>query len=370
MQHPCPIVVLPEAAQKPLKGPAPLRMMVARGMAPLPPVAMVSALYALAYDADEKLAEVARATLEKLPAPVLDPALENPALPAPVLDELATRFKARGDVLEKIVRHPAVDAETVARVASEASEDLCEIIATNEQRLINTPVIIEALYYNRALRMSTADRIVELAARNGVELSIPGFKEIVASLQNQLIPEAGEETPADQMFREAMGEAESIEDGDEDVVDRDEEGEESLKEKYKKVEKSLAEMTVSEKIRTALIGTPSQRMILVRSPNRVIAMAAISSPKMQESEVVKIAASRSVGEDVLRYIANKRDWIRMHQIKVHLCFNPKTPVATSLRLLPHLREAELKALQRSKNVPQALKTAVNQLNAKRTTKKD
>ena len=43
-----------------------------------------------------------------------------------------------------------------------------EFVATNEQRLLENPRIIELLYMNKNTRMSTADRIVELAARNGL----------------------------------------------------------------------------------------------------------------------------------------------------------------------------------------------------------
>jgi hypothetical protein len=368
MDHPAPIESLPEAAQKALKGPPPLRMMVARGMAPLPPVALVAALYALAHDADEKLATAARDTLGKLPKPVLDGALASAEAPPALLDYLATRLEDQRDVVERIVQHAAVPPDTVARLASRADEALCELIATNEQRLLAHPAIIEALYLNRALRMSTADRLVELAARNGVELNLPGFREAAASLKDQLIPEPGEVTPADEMFREAMEEAAALEQGEEDVVDRDEDGEEQLKKKFEKVQKRLSDMTVSEKIRAALIGTASQRAILVRNPNRVIAMAAIASPKVQEGEAISISASRQVSEDVLRFISNKRDWIRLHQVKTNLCFNPKTPVSISLRLLPHLREVDLKALQRSKNIPSALRTGVRQLLAKREAK--
>ncbi len=369
MNHPAPIDALPAAAQKALQGAPALRMMVARGMAPLPPVALVSALYALAYDADEKTSTLARASFEKLPPAVIDGALGSAELPAVVLDDLAQRLARREGLLARVVQHPSVSAETVEHIAHRADDALCELIATNEQRLLEAPAIIEALYMNRALRMSTADRIVELAARNGVELRIPGFKHIVAALQDQLIPEPGEVTPGDEMFRAAMEEAEQVElHPEEDVVDRDEEGQEALKEKFKKVEKTLLEMNVSEKIRIALVGTPAQRMLLVRGANRVVAMAAISSPRMQEGEAVSIAASRSVGEDILRFVANKRDWTRMHRVKVNLCFNPKTPVANSLKLVLHLREGELKMLARSKNVPQALKTAVTQLLEKRTSK--
>lgn len=335
----------------------------------MPPVALISALYSLAYDADEKLATLARASLEKLPPAVIDVALGTAEFPACVLDDLATRFRSREGFVARVVQHPGVSPETVELLAHSADDALCELIATNEQRLLATPAIIEALYMNRALRMSTADRIVELAARNGVELHLPGFAHIVAALQNQLIPEPGEVTPGDEMFRAAIAEAGEIDvQADEDVVDRDEQGEEALKDKFRKVEKTLQEMNVSEKIRMALVGTAAQRMLLVRGANHVVAMAAISSPKMQEGEAVSIAASRQVGEDILRFVANKRDWTRMHRIKVNLCFNPKTPVAASLKLVLHLREGELKLLGRSKNIPQALKTAVIQLLDKRSAK--
>jgi len=365
MQHPAPIEDLPAAAQKALRGAAPLRMMVARGMAPLPPPALVGALYGLAYDADGALADAARASLEKLPDLVLDGALRSPELPAAVLDDLAARFSKREAVVARVIEHPNTAIATMLAVASHASEATCEHIATNEQRLLEHPALIEALYMNRALRMSTADRIVELAARNGAQLSIPGFADIVASLQDQLIPLAGEETPADQAFREAIVEAEALAGPGEDVVERDEDGDEALKDKFRNVEKRLVDMSVSEKIRTALIGNPAQRAVLVRSSNRIISLAAIGSPKMSDSEAAQIAASRQVSDDILRHIANKREWMQLHQVKVNLCFNPKTPVAISLRLLPFLRENDLKTLMRSKNVPQALKTPATQLVEKR-----
>jgi len=369
MNHPAPHEALPAAAQKALQGAPPLRMMVARGMAPLPPVALVSALYALSYDEDEKLSSAARASIDKLPPAVLEGALTSAELSGVVLDGLSLRLGGREGFLERVIQHPSVSHETVERIAAHANEALCELITTNEQRMLEHPAIIEALYMNRALRMSTADRIVELAARNNVELGIPAYKEIVAALQDQLIPEAGESTPSDDFFREAIAEAEEIErEGDEDVVDRDEEGQEALKENFKKVEKRLIDMTISEKIRVAMIGTPSQRALLVRSSNRVVAMAAIGSPKMGEAEAASIAASRSVGEDILRFVANKRDWIKMYRVKVNLVFNPKTPVGASLKLVMHMRESELKLLSRSKNVPQALKTAVTQLLEKRSQK--
>jgi hypothetical protein len=366
MEHPVPVTSLPEAAQKALRGAAPLKMMAARGMAPLPPVALVSVLYALAYDGDEKLAEPARATLGKLPPPLLDGALSSAELPPAVLDDLASRSRGRNEVLTKIVQHPAVAVETVLQVAREANEALCELIATNEQRLIANPALIEALYMNRYLRMSTADRILELAARNGVTLEIPGFREVVQSLQNELIIESDEPTPEDLEFRATIDADEVVE--GEDVVEVDQEGEETVKERFAAEEKRLEKMTISQKVRAAILGTTSQRLLLARSTNRVVARAAIMSPKNQQSEAEMLSASRQVCEDVLREIARRKEWVGKYTIKRNLVFNPKTPVSISLGMLSHLRDSDLKALAKSKNVSQAIKTIVAQILAKRAPK--
>jgi hypothetical protein len=123
---------------------------------------------------------------------------------------------------------------------------------------------------------------------------------------------------------------------------------------------------MSELLRVATLGTAPQRLILVRSRNRVIAMAAINSPKMLASDAERVAESAAVSEDVLRSIAGRRDWLGQRpMIRAKLCRNPKTPLHASIAQLPFLRDADLKALARSKNVPQALKSAVNQLVAKR-----
>ena len=52
--------------------------------------------------------------------------------------------------------------------------------------------------------MSTADRLIDLAARNGVVLhGIPAFKEATIALQGELIPEASDEpSPDDLLFQE------------------------------------------------------------------------------------------------------------------------------------------------------------------------
>ena len=123
----------------------------------------------------------------------------------------------------------------------------------------------------------------------------------------------------------------------------------------------VSRMTVSQKIRLALLGNAGHRSLLIRDPNKLVAMAAIKSPSVTDQEVGVISQSRSVSEDIVRYIADNREWTKTYVVKVNLVNNPKTPIAQSLRFLTHLRAGDLKSLTNNKNVPQALANAARQI---------
>ncbi len=81
---------------------------------------------------------------------------------------------------------------------------------------------------------------------------------------------------------------------------------------------------------------------------------------MTEAEAVLVASSRAVSEDVLRVIAMNRDFTKNYQVKFNLVSNPRTPFTFASRLVPHLRDGDLRTLARSKNVPGAISTAARQ----------
>jgi hypothetical protein len=284
-------------------------------------------------------------------------ALTAPDFPAAVLDDFVSRAAGNRSYVERVVRHPNTAGETIARLARDADEALAEMISQNEQRLIACPEIIEALYLNPATRMSTSDRIVEFAARNGLKVHIPGYEQIVAALKDQLIPApTAEPLPSDRVFATAIEEAREF---GLDDVEEDENGELVVKERARKVEKRIEDMSVTEKIRTAMLGNGMQRTLLIRSTNRLVAAAVLDSPKIGDDEVVKIAASRNVSDDILRRIAGRGAWMRLYEVKLNLVSNPKTPVGESMKLIVHLRESDLKKVAASKNVGAAVRSAAN-----------
>lgn len=337
--------------------------MAARGLVPLKGGDLVTVLVQLGADADPTIASAAQASLEKVPEGVLLAGCEASLHPS-ILDALASIFFNRHDVLEVLVQNRATADATIAKIASRCNESLSELIAINQQRLLAAPAIIEALYKNRHTRMSTADRLVELAARHGVELEgIPAFRLHVQALENQLIPEPSEEPlPSDMAFTEALA-SDSQED---DAIERDlVDGTETLKEKFKPLHQRIREMSISERIRLALIGDAAARSLLLRDSNKLVSHAAVTSPRMTELEAVAVAHSKEVNDDVLRYIGNKRDWLQNYELKRALVFNPKSPLGMALRFLSHLRDNDLRQLARSRGIPAGLKTAaIQRINAK------
>jgi hypothetical protein len=342
---------LPQALQRfcDPNGPLPARMMAAKGLVPVRGSDQITLLAQLAHDAAAEVKAAADKSLRALPDAVMVPACEAP-LPPAVLDLIADLFDHNQDMLTRLAANSATHDTTVERIARGAGELLTERIAVNETRLLGAPRIIEALYKNRNTRMSTADRLVELAARNNIELTgIPAFKEHVEALQGQLIPEPSDEPlPQDQVFAKTI--AADNAGTDDAVFEEDATGVEQVATKYKPLSMLIGELSKSEKIRMAQVGTKAARLLLVRDINKQVAYASISSPQTTAQEAAEIAKSKEVSEEILRYIGNKKDWVKSGEVKHNLVFNPKTPTGISMRFLGHMRADELRHLSRSRNV--------------------
>ncbi len=386
MISPVDLSTLPVPAQKILdpQGPPALKGMAARGVVPgLKPADVVTVVALLAESADPAVAKTASETLGKLPAPILNGAITGDLHPW-VLDRLVPRYANDLTIVGQLLAHKALHPETVIDIASRASEMLCELIAINEERLLKHPILIEKLYLNKATRMSTADRILELAVRHKIELNgIHAFKEAAAAISQELIPEpTPERTFDDDQFDQAAQLAKETELAhDEDVCAVDAAtGQETIIEKARPFNAVWADMRPPSKIRLLQLGVDSLkrdgkevtgvdasavRMLGVRDPNPLVCVAAIKSPGITESEVNRIAAMRNVSEDVLRVIAMNRDWTRAYGIKLSLVANPRTPFAFASQWIVHLREADLRTVAKSKDVSGAVANAAkNQLQRK------
>lgn len=119
----------------------------------------------------------------------------------------------------------------------------------------------------------------------------------------------------------------------------------------------LAGLPITAKIKLASKGTREQRAQLIRDPNRIVAAAVLSSPKLSDAEVESFAKMANVSDEVLRIIGTNRSWLKNYAVIAALVKNPKTPPAISMQLLSRLSERDIKMISFDRNVPEAVRLA-------------
>jgi hypothetical protein len=362
---------LTPAVQKLMAAPSSGKLMALRGIAALRPVELVTAVYQLSFDADAAVKAAAAEAPGTLPDKVLVAPLSEP-LPALVLHFFGQRIAPhRIEVVERILYNGATSDETFVVLAGRLNERELEVIISNEIRLLRCPAIVSALFMNKQARMSSVNRAIELCARNKVRVDgIPSFDEVVKAISED--PSSTDPTAVDMAFRDVLEVSATVPEGDDDDDD-DEAGEAGERGEKKKKESSrkspvidFTRLKLYEKIRLATLGNAYCRSNLIRDSNKMVSMAVIRSPMITDSEVVRAAGNRQVAEEVIRYIANQREFTKMYPVKIALVHNPKCPLAFSLRFLPMLHGEDLKTLARSKNIPSALALAARKLIQTRT----
>ncbi len=365
------------------ESPPPMKMMAARGMVPAPPEVTVRVLYQLAQDQDNGVRAEAKKAAEEMPAEVMVPSLKVEQPPA-VLDWLG-ELRDDSQILEAILLNKGTDDLTVAALAGEVNSKLCEVIANNQVRVLRSPVILEQLYKNPNARMSTVDKLIDLAQRNDVKLAgLPALQEALdsgvdigidpeadgsdddafASMLQKEVERAEQEEEADAAKEDAEEGLTRLEKLRKEERKEEEEEEEDLSDKPIFVQ--LQNMKISRKIRMATVGSREMAKALVKEANRLVHMAAIQNPRLKYADIKKLASNRAVSDNVIRFIANNREWTRHYDIILSLVNNPKTPISEAIGFLNHLRTNDLRQLQRNRNVPQQLARQAKNLVNKRT----
>lgn len=129
--------------------------------------------------------------------------------------------------------------------------------------------------------------------------------------------------------------------------------------------KLLANLSVLQRMKLAMKGTREQRGQLIRDSNKLVSMAVLSSPKVNESEIEAYAKMANLAEDVLRVIGTNRAWTKNYNVIAGLAKNPKTPPAISMGFLNRLNEKDLKMLTTDRNAPEAVRLAAKKYVMKR-----
>ena len=346
--------------------PPPMRMMAARGLVPAPPNELVVLLYQLTFDAEAPIAKAARDTLAGMPQAVLLGLVSGP-LPAFVLDLIAELFKHNDALLEKLLLNPKTDDQTFATLAEHCSESIADLIATNEVRLLRHPAIIEGLFLNPAARMSTVDRVTELGRRHKLKFErVYVLEQLVNDVRTAQELDPKPAAPEDdatfkQILERSLAE-EAAENAmlaslsEDQVVEIRTKQNEAIDEGKGSSNRQaeIGKMSISQKVRAATLGSKADRDYLIRDNNRLVHMAAVTSPKVQPPDILAWSSNKALPDNVIVYIGTTGKYRRNYKILVNIVNNPKAPLRLTSSLINTMTVADLAKVQKNRNLAPAI----------------
>ena len=381
--------------------PRPAQLAAARGILPLPHGDLLEILVAFAGSEDAELSGHARKTIADQDALILKSSITAAEVSEAVLNYFAALESAPKEVHESIITNSRTKPAAILKLVTQTKNaDLLDRVSLNQKLLIETPAIIDAIA-NNPHRSSEAERRVTETKREFFEKE-RGQEQIAGELRAQ-----GKEAAAEFIEQADFGKSEmSAEDAlffAEHVVVPDSETDDSwmglefIEELYEETEEQrhaifnkiigelkmedmdlpserisiinrIIKMGMKDRTKLAMKGDREARNILIRDPNRIVAQAVMTNPRITEQEIEKIAGMRTVSEDILRQIAISRQWSRNYQVVHSLAKNPRTPIANVLNILSRLQLRDLAALSKNRNISDAVRRQALRLSQARTGK--
>ena len=381
--------------------PQPARLAAARGMLPLPQDDLLEVLVALTTNDDAQIAAAAAETLRAESSEDLLIAASGQNTAPSVLAYLATQTGGTPAVYEAAVLNARTPDEALAKLASNTPHSsLLELITINQQRLVRTPEIIDAILSNPACTGEAQRRALE--TRKEFFEKERGARQIAEELRARGQTAAAEFFEAaelttvagDLSVEDAWLIAQHIEVSDADLDDawlqaeryeelipetaaeaaanvqrvidneRLERGEVST-ERVSLIRRIMF-MNTKDRMKLAMKGDREARGILIRDSNKVVCSSVVKNPRITEQEIENIATMRTVAYEVLRIIALNRSWARSYIIIHNLARNPRTPVPTAINILPRIRTKDLQNLTQNRNVSEAVRRQAQRLQQTRS----
>jgi hypothetical protein len=371
--EPLPPGVIPDSFAKSAdpSSPPPMRMMAARAMAPIPPKALVPIIYQLMMDPDPKIVQAATKSFRGLDDKLLAPIVGDANVPGQILDAICHVLVARPEVngggplfasIEKLLLNKSTPDSGFVWVAGHATDEkIFNLVVENQERLLRTLDIVRALSKNKTCLRSELDRAIDFLVREGQFLEdVPEFEDSFMRLGKAEMLEAMKKVKVGRDALTAKQQAQMDARGltpDQVVFGDDAEASDEMVDAIADGKPevmgggNLASYPLPVQIKLAMTGSHQHAIEALTSPNRMVAVAGISNPKVKENDVIKISRSRSMHEDVIRRICANGDWTKSYAVKLNLVQNPKTPFQLVSRWLPLLRQSDLKLLSKSKQIP-------------------
>ncbi len=376
---------LPESAKTmlPQDSTPAVKMMAARSLLPMGTRDLISVLFFLAADEDRAIRRAARQSLTDLPNELLRNLLADVISP-----KILHWFAHRGlteELYERILLNRATADESVAYLGEILdNQRLLNIVSYNQERLLRAPEIVATLLHNRNTSLEARERVrafielssgrsidefirlaqpTEAAAEPEEEAAAPpegaearpleavppeGVAEEGAPEEYEALPD--DELPPDFTIEKLIREVFESEDNfsQEFLVDPDEE---LSSNRRVSLTNRIHKMRVLDKMRLALKGNIEARQILIKNANKMIQECVLRNPRTTIEEVIRFAKDKTMREELIRVVTLHKEWTKNYEVVHQLCWNPKTPITTALKLLNRLNIKDVIAISKSKQVP-------------------
>ncbi len=297
------------------------KIAVCAGGAHLTPADRAEVLAVLAGDADEMVAARAQDAILSQPVESFVEAIRREqALPA-LLSYAAKNLADKPGVCDAMVQNKNCPAEYLIPVVRHLSTIAVQSLMEELDRVSESPALASALEQSSSLTIDQKKQLHELHG--------PGNP-----IDEAALAEAAAAAESDLARRQTL-------------IQR------------------LAKMTVAQRVQFAMKGGSEARRTLIRDNNKVVQRAVLQSPRLTDQEVEAFAAMSSLTDEILRLIANNRNFRKNYTVVRNLINNPKTPIDVSLHMLPILNPIDLKRLTTNKNIPETLRTTANKLHRTR-----
>lgn len=318
-----------------------LQVLAASGLVPLPPEELIPIQVRLTASPDAEVANNASQALANI-----DPSLAGRYLSEPATDTELYYFGLRVasfEIQQAVIRRPDVPRDLLLQMASIISPESQEALVLRQDAILEEPMILVELEKNPSLTSYAKRRIWEYREHLLPRDKVPpkSAEEVLAeadALTDDEIQEAIEEVKTTK-----AGEGEPIEE-----VGGINPGQIKL-------------LPVPVRVKMARNADRQTRNLLIRDSNTQVALAVMLNNSLPDSEVEQIANSRNVVKEVLEQIPKKREWIRKYSIARALVKNPRTNLATALKLVPRMTMKDLRDLAKDKNVADGVRSVALRL---------
>lgn len=338
------------------------------------PLSTADLLCALSHAvlSESPLSGKALETLAGLPSSIVMGAISVP-VESPDILGLVLLHRHEPELLEAALLNGAITAEWMERAIPSLSERHLDIALNNQVLWIQRPTILDALETHPEGTTNLKRRITEFRKDILGQLDSSSAKERIEILDEvdagaldrawAELPLPVEDAVPDVHHRvvEALAEAPS------DAVDSRVVSMPTVGGiQPRTLAQRIMKLAVNQKAALALRGGKEERTILMKEANKHIQANVVRNSRITEGEIAHIAQMRTAHEEVIRFIANNREWVRKYQIIKNLVSNPRTPLPIALSLLGRVNEFDLKLMSKDRNIADALRGEAKRMVDRRT----